>query len=1086
MEFLQAAAGRPTTLAVRDAIAAAKGDSALRPVRVIVSSNLAGLSLRRVLGSLKDDAREARAGIANVNFSTPFQYASLLAAPSLAAEGLRPLTTSVLAAAVRHVLSVDPGRFGSVATHVATETALIRAYGEIIEMPPAQRAALANSANTRTRDLLRFVAAVDTHLNSGTGTSYHDEYTVLRTAIDVANSGEGPAELADRLVLVGPFTQGVATLESLRDLVACPLPNGEQRDPIAVWSVTGDADVDAAAHRQATSIFGSVPPVDAAIDIATPTALVPAADSDEEAREVVRSILSAADSGVRFDRMAVFVPAAAPYLRTLREQLDGANIPSAGPEYRTLADSMTGRLVTSLLNLAEASTGRSTDKAFSRETVMALVSAAPLRGPNGKALRSGPWENISRKAGVVSGLDGWAEALSVHADSIQQRIEENPESSEGFIATLRREQRAAGEMAAFVAWLGSLTSSEAIGTSWNDRANWIRSSVAALLPEEHKRTAWPESEVEAAQRIDKILSRVGVLDEVEPNVTASSFVRAVNLELDVPAGRRGRFGTGVLVAPLSSAVGLDLEVVFILGMAEGVCPRPIREDTLIPDDERKLTGGGLATRADENRQERLRYLHAVASGAESATLVSPMGDHREGHERTASRWWVEAMRSKALEEGFQRSDGEQITSHNWKEATSLFGQRRGSFQESLNRAVEEGLVTSASDLQLHQVHARTSLGATVADEALAAPLQRALASTDERLTGFNRFTGDLGGADVTSPTSAGKAVSPTLLETWAHCPRKYFLGRVLGLGEIDRPEAIAEMSALDRGSLVHAIMEDFIRDSLPSSNHALTHPDQPWTEADRERLFAFADTRFQEYEDLNRTGKPILWSIQKEVILADLATFLRRDEELRAEKQMAPSKVEMPFGMGDRFDYSVPAAMVELPDGRTLALRGFIDRVDERVRDGVPVVLDYKTGKAAKQNDFDEDPVLGGSKLQLGAYAFAAKQAFEAESAYAYYWYTTNNGDFAKAGYHWGDEQEERFLSAVTTIVDGIEQGMFPPNPGEYNSYYGTYENCKWCEFKRLCPVDRGSEFEQAVESGRLVEFLAMVDPAIDDEAEEA
>ena len=879
------------------------------------------------------------------------------------------------------------------------------------------------------------------------------------------------------MVLVGPFTQGVATVEFLRDLVAAPLPHGGDRQTVAVWSVTGDDDVDAAASGQSTSIFGPVQAVDASAEPAIPTALVPTADSDEEAREVVRSILAAANEGVRFDRMGVFVPAAAPYLRTLREQLERANIPSAGPEYRTLADSMTGRLITSLLALSEASASQSPEKAFSRETVMALVSAAPLRGPNGKALRSGPWENISRKAGVVSGLEGWAESLGVHAEAIERRIEENPESSESFISTLRREQRATNEMAAFVAWLGTLTSPEAFGRSWKDRSTWIRGALAALLPEEHKRSVWPESEVEAAQRIDKILGRVAVLDDVQPNVTSSIFVRAINLELDVPAGRRGRFGTGVLVAPLSSAIGLDLDVVFILGMAEGVCPRPIREDTLIPDDERQLTNGGLRTRVDKNRDERQRYLHAVSAGSGATTLISPMGDHRDGRELTISRWWIEAMRLKAAADGFAFADGNQINSHNWKEAASLVGQKRGSFQESLSRAVSVGIVTSVADLQLHQVHARSTLRASVPDAGLAHPLQRSLSMSDERLVGFNRFSGDLSGTELSSPAAAGKAVSPTLLENWAECPRKYFLRRVLGLGEIDRPEAIADMSALDRGSLVHAILEDFIRDSLPPSENALNDPEQSWTNDDRERLFAFAEKRFTEYEDLNRTGKPILWSIRKEVILTDLANFLRRDQELRTEKQMVPSKVEMPFGMGDRFDYSVPAAMVELPDGRKLALRGFIDRVDERVSDGVPVVIDYKTGGASKQTDFDEDPVLGGSKLQLGAYAYAAKQAFEADSAQAYYWYTTSKGEFAKAGYRWGKEQDDRFLSAVTTIVDGIEHGQFPPNPGKYSSYSGTYENCRWCEFKRLCPTDRGSEFEQAVESGRLVQFLEMTDP---------
>jgi superfamily I DNA/RNA helicase len=32
--------------------------------------------------------------------------------------------------------------------------------------------------------------------------------------------------------------------------------------------------------------------------------------------------------------------------------------------------------------------------------------------------------------------------------------------------------------------------------------------------------------------------------------------------------RQGRFGTGALVAPLGSAIGLDADVVFVVGLAE--------------------------------------------------------------------------------------------------------------------------------------------------------------------------------------------------------------------------------------------------------------------------------------------------------------------------------------------------------------------------------------------------------------------------------------------------------------------------------------------------------------------------------------
>ena len=1070
MELTQVPAGRAFTLAVQAAINDAKQGDPLRSVRVLVPSNIAGLSLRRMLGSrtLTDSKTVGPLGIANVSFSTPFQLASLLAAPRLAASGQRPLTTAVLAAAVRHVLATEPGRFGSVAEHVATESALIRAYAEITEMPPEHRRVLAGSTTSRTQDLLTFIDAVDQHLRSGTSNRYHDEYIVFSAAIDEL----GAAAPDEAFVLAGPFSQGLAAIEFLAALV-------EHSTASSVWAITGDADVDSAVRSQAELIVRApVAVVEAPIPL--PSTMLPTADPDEEVRAVVRSVLSAAERGVRFDRMAIFVPVRNPYLRTVREQLDSAGIPSAGPDHRTLADSMTGRLLNRLLQLADSGGAVAADKQFEREAVLALVEAAPLRGPDGRSVRSGPWENISRTAGVVAGIDHWAYRLNAHSESLGKRIVDNEaDAAAGFLAGLERERIATLELAEFVSWLSDLTTTDAVGRSWSERSAWARQTLASLLPQENRRTSWPETEVDAAERVDKILARVGVLDEVEPNLTSSAFLRAIQLELDVPAGRRGRFGTGVLVAPLASAVGLDLDEVFILGLAEGICPRPIREDTLLPDAERKLVGSGstvgaLMQRSDHIIEERQRFLHAVSAGTSSTTLVSPRGDHRSGRERTASRWWVEAVRLL---------DGDpSVTSQSWVDSPRFGDLRLGSFDQSLTEAARTHMATSAADLQMQHVHVQSRFGVPTPEGVLAGPLRRGLELIATRLDGFNRFTGDLSGTEVRSPLADGKAISPSRLERWASCPRQFYFEQMLRLGEIERPEEIIEISALDKGNLWHQILEDFIRESLPGAVHEMSGPDYRWTDADRARLRAHADRLYAQYEQLGRTGQPILWAIRKEETNADLEAFLRSDNSLRTDLQSTPIDVELPFGLSGRGQGTpAAAAVVDIGDGRSIQLRGLIDRVDRR-SDGVPVVLDYKTGKPTKQGEFDKDPVVGGQRLQLGVYAEAAAQHFKTDSAYAYYWYTSPKGDFTHAGYAWNADRKDRFVGAVRTIVDGIERGDFPPNPGDYDFYFNSFKNCAWCAFTRICPVDRDEEFEKAVLSGRLVDYVEMLEPPEADE----
>ena len=113
-------------------------------------------------------------------------------------------------------------------------------------------------------------------------------------------------------------------------------------------------------------------------------------------------------------------------------------------------------------------------------------------------------------------------------------------------------------------------------------------------------------------------------------------------------------------------------------------------------------------------------------------------------------------------------------------------------------------------------------------------------------------------------------------------------------------------------------------------------------------------------------------------------------------------------------------------------------------------------------------------------YAEAAKQRFDTDRAEAYYWFTSAKGKFKRVGYAWTSDKSARFTDAIETIVEGIERGDFPPNPGDFNTFFGDFENCGFCPFTRICPVDRDEELEQAIRSGRLVDYVNMGQPLSD------
>ena len=170
--------GREGAEALRATIAAIKGEEPLAPVTVVVSSNHVGVATRRLLASGALGPVSSRGvGLAAVTFATPYRLAELLGAPVLAAAGRRPVSTPVIAAALRSALRADAGLFAPVAEHPATETALVAAYRELRDLSPAALDAVARTSR-RAADVVRLHRAARAHLETG----WYDEEDLMAAA----------------------------------------------------------------------------------------------------------------------------------------------------------------------------------------------------------------------------------------------------------------------------------------------------------------------------------------------------------------------------------------------------------------------------------------------------------------------------------------------------------------------------------------------------------------------------------------------------------------------------------------------------------------------------------------------------------------------------------------------------------------------------------------------------------------------------------------------------------------------------------------------------------------------------------------
>jgi RecB family exonuclease len=300
------------------------------------------------------------------------------------------------------------------------------------------------------------------------------------------------------------------------------------------------------------------------------------------------------------------------------------------------------------------------------------------------------------------------------------------------------------------------------------------------------------------------------------------------------------------------------------------------------------------------------------------------------------------------------------------------------------------------------------------------------ATTSRASARFTRFDGNLENVSIESPARPGYVVSPTRLEAWAACPHSYLMQSILRVEIPERPEEVYEISALDRGSLVHEVLDEFLREVL-HRNGGPPGANERWSPADHVRMQEIGSVCCDAYEARGLTGRAVYWARDRGRILAELDRFLYEDDRARDELALVPVATEMRFGFADERESGAPIA-VPLRDGRVLHFRGAADRVD-RAGDGSLLVVDYKTGKVDSYKGISEaDPDQRGTRLQLPVYAHAARARYGEASTLveAAYWFVSARGEYRRITLPLTDAVAARVDAVLATVVDGIEHGVFP------------------------------------------------------------
>jgi ATP-dependent helicase/nuclease subunit B len=205
--------------------------------------------------------------------------------------------------------------------------------------------------------------------------------------------------------------------------------------------------------------------------------------------------------------------------------------------------------------------------------------------------------------------------------------------------------------------------------------------------------------------------------------------------------------------------------------------------------------------------------------------------------------------------------------------------------------------------------------------------------------------------------------SVSQLESAAVCPFRHFAGYGLGLRERDE----FKLDALDLGQLHHRILEQLLGQLIADGvNLRDIRDDELQT-----RLLGALDAETDKLDEellLEHARRRYLHDRSAQ----DLRRATQAQRQLGAAGNFQPRAIEVPFGFDDRDD-SLPALEIDTPGGRTVRIRGFIDRVDLAQDDAglLAMIVDYKRAAERKLN---LAAVLAGLELQLLTYLLVVRE----------------------------------------------------------------------------------------------------------------
>lgn len=646
-----------------------------------------------------------------------------------------------------------------------------------------------------------------------------------------------------------------------------------------------------------------------------------------EIRSIAGEIARLHAAGTPYSAIAVAFPDVRAQLSVVQEIFSDFCIPwNSATGTRLVRSPVSGFL----LSIAETVSDR-----YPREHIVRLIGSPYFRSRAVReyGLTADEVDLVSRLAQIEGGESGWKDGLDRYLARVTEETTGEPGSRNREMAGRVRDG-----MTRLFRDLSLLTSKETIDEHRKNFTGLIdrwglwqppASGDGELLQGEYAALAKFRECLTSLDRTTTLLTPapVGIGEFLS---TLSLLVR----EAELPPSRDG---TGVALLGIRECVHEHFPLLFIAGLTEGEMPRLTTRLPLSNTLENRRMG----TRSLEDilREERYYFIAALLAGRDRVYMSAPQSD---GGKVLLSSAFFERVREAAAGVPWGQEDSGPSPSLQAESIRAGEMIARGEICGSLaHLPPETGIDELAGRITIERFYRRGGYDS---------PYEGMLAEDAAISSALGAMYGP------------GYVYSPTVLETYAECPFRFFLERVVRIQPL--PEVEPNLSARDRGTAVHTILSSFYRE---------------WRRLGHEKVTAVSLAEATELmlriaaEELGRhPSESPLWEATRIQMTGGgeggPGIFVRflETEVLGESSPLVPLLFEFSFGMpqdpGD--DPASVEEPVELAFGEeTIRIQGRIDRIDI-TPDGRFSISDYKTGSLV----VSKKEIEAGRALQLPLY----------------------------------------------------------------------------------------------------------------------